>query len=298
VSSGDSGLLPYISDGLDRLKRESQERARVEPLPTWSEHLRGAPNALLRSALFGVQRRGRRRYVKGMTIPSQRPLTMTYTGERLDQADLDILLQILHYARGKRAEEPIVFATGRLLGDIGRCNGRSDYLWIRGRLEALSACTFVVSDDRGNRIYTGPFISGAQSDREGRSAFQFNTLLRPLFENYTLIRWDDRLELKGKQLAKWLHAYFVTHALAHPLKVTTLMAWCGTDGKSLKEFRRQLRNALGTLQQRGHIQSYFIDGTDLVHVRGIPSASQAKHLMRKLSGQLPLAEPARRENAG
>ena len=47
-------------------QRATEERARQMrlPFPDWPERWRAAPNVMLRSALFGVVRRGRRKYVE------------------------------------------------------------------------------------------------------------------------------------------------------------------------------------------------------------------------------------------
>jgi hypothetical protein len=38
-------------------------------------------------------------------------------------------------------------------------------------------------------------------------------------ESYTLIDWDKRLNLKGKDLARWLQLYLATHAKPFPVRL-------------------------------------------------------------------------------
>ena len=59
-------------------------------LPLWPEPVRGVPNGFLRSALFGAIRKGRRRFVKGERLAALDGIEIHYTGERLDQGDLDV----------------------------------------------------------------------------------------------------------------------------------------------------------------------------------------------------------------
>jgi hypothetical protein len=58
--------------GLKWLSPELQEKikslADCSPLPLWPAQTRGIPNICLRSALFGIIQRGRRKAVKGELI--------------------------------------------------------------------------------------------------------------------------------------------------------------------------------------------------------------------------------------
>jgi TrfA protein len=81
----------------------------------------------------------------------------------------------------------------------------------------------------------------------GEAVVHLNEHLPKLFDNYTLISWEDRLALGSDQLAKWLHAYYSTHAEAYPLKVETVMKACGSEAKFLYHFRADLKSALDTV---------------------------------------------------
>ncbi|MCP3887517.1 MAG: hypothetical protein GY702_01425, partial [Desulfobulbaceae bacterium] len=52
------------------IRKHIEEAARYPPLPDWPVQVRGIPNICLRSALFGVVQRGRRRAVKGELLAS------------------------------------------------------------------------------------------------------------------------------------------------------------------------------------------------------------------------------------
>lgn len=278
--SGSAGLPSGLRLAIERNVQAARDGQLSLPFPNWVERLRAAPNGILRSALFGVIKRGRRKFVKEMPLPMVGELSLTYTGERLDQADLDVFLQIVHYARNRRASEVITFPTRRLLREIGRCTGKSDYEWLHGRLVALTACGIVIQDAAGRKLYAGALLLGAQDPTTDESAFLLNPYLRVLFDNFTLLDWDDRLALGAKQLVKWLHSFYATHAAPYPMKVETLMDLCGAESGTLKEFRRQLRTALEELRSRRLIRAWRIDNTDLVHVTVAPSASQARHLAK------------------
>ena len=88
------------ADILQRLSPEVQQTIRDQEehpvLPDWPVHTRGVPNIYLRSALFGVIKRGKRRAVKKETIGTFKGLNIRYTGWQLDQGDLDVLVQSMH----------------------------------------------------------------------------------------------------------------------------------------------------------------------------------------------------------
>ena len=73
--------------------------------------------------------------------------------------------------------------------------------------------------------------------------------LRALYGDmtHTLIDWDQRLALKGKDLARWLQLYIASHAKPYPVKVATLRDLSGSRTKALKNFRGKLRLALDDL---------------------------------------------------
>ncbi len=73
--------------------------AKVIQLPVWPEAVRGVPNGVLRSALFGAIKKGPRRYLSRERIASLEGVEILYTGERLDQGDLDVWQAVLHIAR-------------------------------------------------------------------------------------------------------------------------------------------------------------------------------------------------------
>ena len=64
--------------------------APVVRLPLWPAELRTCPSCVLRSALFGVVQRGRRKALERAILATWEGVTLRYTGWRLDQADLDV----------------------------------------------------------------------------------------------------------------------------------------------------------------------------------------------------------------
>jgi len=277
-------LPTEISKKITAIQEQQREQQMSLPFDDWVERLRAAPNKLLRSALFGVVKPGRRRYVKEMVLPMVGEFSLAYTGERLDQADEDIFLQVVHFARQRTVSDEISFPARRLLREIKRKTSGADYKWLHGRLVALAACAMTIRDGKGRTLITGGLIRDSGYDEmTGEFKCRLNPYMRGLFseDEYTLIDWGDRLALGGKQLAKWLQRFYASHTKPHALKVATLMELCGSESADLKHFRADLRKALEELRVRGTVvRSWRIGNDDLVHVVTIPSASQARRLAR------------------
>ena len=94
-----------IEGTLGRMRQSIAERERtaVVQLPLWPEPKRGAPNSFIRSALFAAIQSKDRQYMKETLLASQDGIVIKYTGEQLNQADLDVWETIVHLAR----EQPL-----------------------------------------------------------------------------------------------------------------------------------------------------------------------------------------------
>jgi hypothetical protein len=73
--------------------------AKLIQLPLWPEPVRGAPNSFLRSALFAAIQGKTRTRLKKQLLGSLQGVSVRYTGEQLDQSDLDVWEQAVHLAR-------------------------------------------------------------------------------------------------------------------------------------------------------------------------------------------------------
>ena len=101
MKSGNIGL----EKKLERLRSSVIERENntVVQLPLWPEPKRGAPNSFIRSALFAAIQSKDRKFMKEVVLASQDGITIKFTGEQLNQADLDVWETIVHLAR----EQPL-----------------------------------------------------------------------------------------------------------------------------------------------------------------------------------------------
>lgn len=252
--------------------------AEVIQLPLWPEAKRGAPNAVLRSALFpAIQGKGRR-YMREELIAVQEGVEIRYTGAQLDQADLDVWEQALHLARQNPLGTQCHFTAHAFLKALGRSTGKKDHKWLKSSLVRLSANAVEIT--AGRRTYFGSLIEGGVRDEDtGRYVVEINPKLAAFYgrTQWTQIDREQRQQLRGKPLALWLHGFYASHAAPYSLRVAYLHKLSGSQTKQLKHFKQNLTQALRDLEAAGAIKAFEIQD-DLVHVRTVPSPSQRKHL--------------------
>lgn len=251
----------------------------------WPNHIRGVPNAILRSALFGALPKGQRAFQTRVKKASVDGVVVIHTGPQLDQADLDVWQHCLHIARIEGTGTRIYFtassflqAIGRGTGKKGDKTGKTQHEWLKDVLARLSSSAVEVAD--GKKAYFGPLLHhGVRDDVTDKYVIEINPAIIAIFgtDGWTGVEYQIRKSLQKKQLAQWLHGFYSSHARPFPMKVETLLQLCGSQAKLLKNFRTDLRNALATLAEATG-WTCEIDGDDLVCVTKTPALAQRKHL--------------------
>lgn len=283
---GGGGLLQHRC--FDSLSPEMRQKIlaieQIPLLPDWPDKTRGIPNICLRSALFGVIKRGRRKAVKKELIASLKGVTIQYTGWRLDQGDFDVLAQALHFQAREPDPEKRQFLRIKVkpfLAAIGRQGGKSGREWLKDSLRRLTATAVEIKVDlgayRGNFSYAGSLVDEFYfSDEDQSYIVRINPKLVGLFDvGWTQVQWQQRLQLKT-DLAKWLHGFYASHRAPYPVKITTLKHLCGSECSRLVDFRRSLRSAMSELAQAGAVQGWDIDPEDKLNVVRHPQSPQER----------------------
>ena len=250
-------------------------------LPLWAEVCRGVPNSVLRSALFGVVRRGPRSFQQRVQKASVEGIRIIHTGPQLDQADLDVWEQALQLARTGGLGCRIQFTASQFLKSIGRGNGKSQHEWLKGAFARLAASVVEIKD--GHRAYFGAILShGGRDDHTGRYVIEMNSKLVELYglDGWSSVEFGQRMALKRRPLAQWLHGYYSSHARPFPVKVETLQRLCGSQNAAIKGFKQELKSALEKLAEVTH-WTWEIDASGLVHLSKVPTASQSRHLLKR-----------------
>lgn len=251
---------------LKRPVTQVTQKAQVIKLPIWPDDARGVPNSIIRSALFGIVRRGRRMYVEERKIASIVGIDIIYSGPQLDQADLDVWEECLQLSRDQVGNN-IEFSSYSFLKKNQRSNGKHDYDWLKKSLRRLQSAVVEITDDK--RAYSGQLIHDYYRDDETkRNVIVINPKILALYgkNGWTGIDQSQRLSLKSQPLAQWLHFFYSTHAKPYPYKISTLRELCGSETKELWKFRQQLKK---TIEQVSKVTKWkiWIDDNDLLHVK-------------------------------
>jgi hypothetical protein len=281
----------YIRRLSPELQKKIRELEQIPNLPDWPGTTRGIPNLCLRSALFGVIKKGRRRAVKGERIASVKGLEIRYTGWKLDQGDFDVLVQSLHLQHHHLERTPdhfIRFQVKSFLRAIGRQPGKSGREWLKDCFRRLTATAVELHVDVNNCFpnekytYAGSLIDEFYYNGQDQTYFlKINPKLAGLFDTgWTQLQWQQRLQLKTN-LAKWLHGFYASHRAPYPMKLITIRLLCGSDCKRMGDFRRCLRRAMNELINVGAIQGWHVDSSDKLHVQRTPNLSGVRTISRR-----------------
>lgn len=271
-------------------KREAQEQeepAQEIQLPLWPEPVRAVPNGFLRSALFGAIAKGKRRYIDGEQLAALDGIEIRYTGQRLDQGDLDVWESVLHAVRLQELGSQCRLTSYALLKLMGKTDTGKNRATLNKRITRLVASALTVK--QGRYSYIGSLIAGAAKDEETQEwVIELDAKLRPLFaaDQFTQVEWAVRHALDGQQLAQWLHGFYASHAKPFPLKVETLHRLCGSEAGLMSDFAKKLRKALDAVAEASaaHGEGFYYDICgDLVHVEKQAKGTQRRHLARKAS---------------
>lgn len=262
----------------------------VVQLPLWPDFVRGVPNGFLRSALFGAIAKGRRRFMSGERVTTLGGVTILYTGERLDQGDLDLWESVLHVVRVQELGVPRRVTAYALLKLMGKTDTGKNRRVLHTRITRLRANAVEIKQDGWS--YIGGLIDEAYKDNETQEwVIVVSPKLRTLFaaDQFTQIDWNVRRALVGKSLAQWLHGFYASHAKPYPMRMDTLLTLAGSEDGNPSSGRQTLRKALDALAEaskaHGQLFNYDVQG-DLVHVDKKPSNSQRRHLAKKAAGHL------------
>ena len=250
-------------------------------LELWPDAVRGVPNAILRSALFGVAQQREMHKTRTM-VASVEGYEIRFKGEMFNQTDLDVWEMLLHLARLQPLGVEVEFSFHSLLKTLGRGTSGKHHEELKEQLMRLIGGAVEITWKKEKKAFAGALVSSYfRDDETGRYVVKFNPDMANLYGvGHTLIDWAERQALGSNSLAKWLHGFYASHAKPYPYKVETLHGLSGSTAE-LKEFRRMLRAALALLVEVGAIKSWSIDQkTDLVEVVNAPSSAQLKHLAK------------------
>lgn len=270
-----------------------REESRQIHLPLWPDDKRGTPNDFLRSALFaGIQSKDRK-MLDGVTLFSQKNMSVKFTGKQLNQEDLSVWEAILHLSNKTPLGTEISLTSYSILKELKLSIGGEQQRRLEESIDRLTGC-FIKLDIREENErfkYGGSLIDKFfKHENTGRYVLVLSRELTKLFtpDGWTAINWNQRLQLRSKQLAQFLHGYFSTHEKPYPIKISTLKDLSGSVDKQPASFKRQLQKALDSLMAIGFLESYSIDDGVLT-VKRVPrkplESQQDEEMMKKYKGE-------------
>jgi hypothetical protein len=261
--------------------------AKIIQFPLFPHDTRPVSNDMARSALFSCIQGKDRRFIKDALLATVEGIEIRFTGEQLNQDDHDLLMQMVFMAQYKPLGAWVMAPAYEILTALGRQVGGKQYRELRMDIARLAAGMVIIRNTKTMREVFGHHLIGkAEQDEKSRHwIYRLDPDLRALYGelSHTLIDWDQRLALKGKDLARWLQLYLASHARPFPVKVATLRDLSGSRTKALKNFRGKLRLALDDLEHNGDIEKWEIQmPQDVVFIdRGRTiTGSQRRHLGR------------------
>lgn len=263
-------------------RRPPRERS-SEQLPPWPDSTRGVPNVWLRCALFaGIQGKGRQA-LKRELLATVDGVEIRFSGWQLDQSDLDVWETVIHLARHHRIGNQVQFSEVQVLKTLKRSTGTSDRLWLRSALVRLAGATIEMK--YGSLTFFGALLKGAGDEMAGVYVIELESRLEALYmAGWTQIEWDERVLLRRKPLALWLHGWFCSHAEPFPLGIETIQRLSGSVNAHPGSFKRQLSKALDELVLIGALVSWRLSGHRVCVMR-TPTPSQQRHLTKKKRGR-------------
>lgn len=233
--------------------------------PTWRDDQRAMPKIFAASGLFtpAISRGTRSRSMLfDQPIPTLADTMIHMTGEELSQFDGDVLLQLLHLARGQLPAVPIQATANSLLKGMGSCTSSQDYDRLHAAIARLKSTLLRISLDNGKELRCSLLLNRSAAP----NVFYLEPLLANLFmpNSFTRLDWPQRKALSP--MAKWLHALYSAYPAGFSYKLETLYKLSGSKAATLRTFKPALFAAYQQLQDIGFLTSWTVDG-DLVKVK-------------------------------
>jgi TrfA protein len=280
-----------IKDNLRIEEPEPEKKlpAKVIQLPLWPEARRAAPNVVFRSALFPA-----------LNFKDQRPLfreqqrifavggiEVFFNGERFDQSDLDVYLELLDLARHHPLGTECTFTAHGMLKRLGRATGNMNHKWLHKVLIRLCTSTIDMTDHK-KRVF-GHLIDGGKKDELTRHyTISIKSEFAQLFGfgMWASIDRDQRRALGRNATAKSLHAYYSSHVTPGHHSFETLAGLVGLEGQTKRNVRARLIEAHNRLKEIGFLRGYSVseDGC-AIKADVCPTPGQAHHIVKKIIKQ-------------
>jgi len=260
--------FPFITkqeiEGRERSANKAKQKASTPIqmfLPGMDEFMRAMPNLLARSSLCAPIARGHRKMHGGTVLVSRKDGVLEYWGEQLDEADADILLQLMFEARQAALGQPVTINRAAFLRAMNRSTGKHDYEWLHRRMKVLTAATLIIEAKKtdGSTKYrigdTKAFhiLAGFDYDANVEAyTYTLDPQWQVLFDNreYALIDWQKRLLIgRGQDMAKALQRLVATSSNAEQQHALDWLKEKMQYASPMRKFKNALNSAMRELER-------------------------------------------------
>lgn len=281
---------PDWSKALDRFLKSKQQAKEAQLnlffenglMMPFKDDDSAVPKEILRGSLFAPITRGRRKLIQDKVLAQYTNGEIRYSGAQLNQADLDVLLQLIKLLSeftksdnveritdksGETKYSQIKFMRYGFLKALGRSDGQNSYKALELSLNRLGGRLHVIEDGQG--LLNGPILGEFVIMEDGRMAVDINHRFVKLFgdNNFSFIDMDSRLELTG-DFTKWLQGFVSTHTGESQYSAEKLKELSGSKQKSVKHWiLRQAKPAFEQLKDLRLIKDYSVKGHLFTWVR-------------------------------
>lgn len=243
----------------------------------FNEAMRICPHAFLRSAVFSLAGKGKRKHFDDELLASTGDFTIRFTGLQLDQADLDIWLALVHLLQHQPIGSTVSTSHLDLLKMLGKSDSGQNRQALQRQLSRLRATAVSVRIASGS-CYLGGLLDAAEVGKT--LVVRLDPRVIELFTGKRFARMQAAVRRELPPLSKWLYGYFSTHIEPAPVTVEELRRLCGSSAADLDDFRSSLRNALKQLKRacdaRDETFNWRIDRAGLVHADWLGSRKQIR----------------------
>jgi hypothetical protein len=243
----------------------------------WADSKRAFPVPFGRASLFrvGDSREPREMYLK-VQIATTSDYSLSFTGQELRIDDEDVLLQLLHLAKGQEVSSKgfkVTFSSRSMLEVLGWGVGGNSHDRLRSCIERLQNGSISLKrliSSSVTRLFFGSFISSAFLEEAGRSSkwvVYINEDSAKLLMPRAELHWPSRIALR-LDLSKWLQTFIESESLGayQDHGINELMRLSGSRAKNFSNFKTSLKRALIELEAKKVIEGYEFITTHVVRI--------------------------------
>lgn len=235
-------------------REEQDKKLAEEQLDFWPNNKRAAPNSMVRCSLFRAALAGKsdgRKMHRNTQLPSLGNEEVFYSGDDLDQKDMDVWMAVLQLFREKPVGDSVRVSSNQLLKLAGLSSSGTSHEALKQRLDRLTFAHIKLNptDPLSKYSFHGSLLQRAERSSDGGVwEISLAPRLKLLFsDGYTWVDWEIRNSLKRSPLAQWLHSFYRSHSEPLPFSTSRLHSMCGSESQEMRFFRNDLKKAFRRL---------------------------------------------------